>query len=46
MPKIDLAGEMRPQDGDRNGTAITNMGAYEKVIRKGLPLPATLLLLE
>ncbi len=46
MPKIDLAWEMRPQDGDRNGTAITNMGAYEKVIRKGLPLPATLLLLE
>lgn len=46
MPKIDLAGEVRPQDGDRNGTAITSMGAYEKVIRKGLPLPSTLLLLD
>jgi hypothetical protein len=46
MPIIDLAGKVRPQDGDGNGTATTNMGAYEGVISKGSLLPAVYLLLQ
>jgi len=29
MLSTDLEGEARPQDGDKDGTATTNMGCYE-----------------
>ncbi|MDH3329624.1 MAG: hypothetical protein OEM01_10360 [Desulfobulbaceae bacterium] len=29
MPLTDIEGETRPQDGDKDGTATTNMGCYE-----------------
>jgi len=31
MPATDLAGEVRPGDGDDDGIPVTNMGCYEKV---------------
>jgi len=34
MPATDLAGEVRPGDGNNDGTAITNMGCYEKVVEE------------
>ncbi|MEA3467095.1 MAG: choice-of-anchor Q domain-containing protein [Thermodesulfobacteriota bacterium] len=32
MPIRDLAGQDRPQDGNDDGTSITNMGCYEQVV--------------
>ncbi|MFP7753117.1 hypothetical protein ACLG6S_00410 [Thermodesulfobacteriota bacterium B35] len=32
MSPVDLAGNRRPQDGDGDGKATTNMGCYEKVV--------------
>lgn len=29
MPATDIEGEIRPQDGDKDGTATANMGCYE-----------------
>ena len=33
MPTKDLAGQERPQDGNNDGEAITNMGCYEQVVK-------------
>jgi hypothetical protein len=37
MPATDLDGQPRPQDGDNDGTAVTNMGCYEQVFADPFP---------
>ena len=37
-PATDLDGNFRPIDGDLDGTAVCDMGAYEKLIDLFLPL--------
>jgi hypothetical protein len=32
MPPIDLSGATRPQDGNNDGTATSNMGCYEEIV--------------
>ena len=38
IPPTDLDGNLRPIDGDLDGTAVCDMGAYEKLIDLFLPL--------
>ena len=37
MPAKDLAGQSRPQDGNNDGSVITNMGCYEEVVEAIFP---------
>lgn len=39
-PDVDIAGHSRPQDGDTDGNEVTDMGAYELVL-KHIYLPIT-----
>lgn len=37
IPPTDLAGRIRPQDGNNDGTATASMGCYEEVIPANFP---------
>lgn len=37
MPLMDIEGNLRPQDGNKDGTATANMGCYETVVASAFP---------